>query len=208
MIEVNLFSISNTDPTAAMTGRCIARSRFSKESMGVSVMEYVKDFLKDNLDTLESAIGNADLVSIINSDQIMTTKDFFSIQYHLGELGYTVKIWNVADDEVNNLGIPESAMVEWNVIDRSFMQYDYPTATKIIPGADESIADTLKSIVDQSGLFDQDKFNGIKNPFTILVNNMKQEQETMGNINPAICTRIYALLNQLGIDIFCATSEH
>jgi hypothetical protein len=191
-----------------MTGRCIARSRFSKESMGVSIMEYVKDFLKDNLDTLETAIGNADLVSIINSDQVMTTKDFFSIQYYLGDLGYTVKIWNVADDEVNELGVPEGSMVEWNVIDRSFMQYDYPTTTKIVPGPDEGIADTLKNIVEQSGLFDSDKFNGIKNPFTILVNNLKQEQETMGNVNPGICTRLYALLGHLGIDIFCATSEH
>jgi hypothetical protein len=208
MIEVNLFSISSTDPTTAMTGRCIARSRFSKESMGVSIMEYVKDFLKDNLDTLETAIGNADLVSIINSDQVMTTKDFFSIQYYLGDLGYTVKIWNVADDEVNELGIPEGSIVEWNVIDRSFIQYDYPTATKIVPGPDEGIADILKNIVEQSGLFDSDKFNGIKNPFSILVNNLKQEQETMGNVNPGICTRLYALLSQLGIDIFCATSEH
>jgi hypothetical protein len=176
--------------------------------MGVSIMEYVKDFLKDNLDTLETAIGNADLVSIINSDQVMTTKDFFSIQYYLGDLGYTVKIWNVADDEVNELGIPEGSIVEWNVIDRSFIQYDYPTATKIVPGPDEGIADILKNIVEQSGLFDSDKFNGIKNPFSILVNNLKQEQETMGNVNPGSRTRLYALLSQLGIDIFCATSEH
>ena len=91
MIEVNLFSISSADPSNSMTGRCIARSRFSKEGMGVSVLEYVKDFLRDNLDTLESAIGNADLVSIIQSDRTLTTKDFYSIQYYLGDLGYTVK---------------------------------------------------------------------------------------------------------------------
>lgn len=208
MIEVNLFSISSADPTNAMTGRCIARSRFNKESMGVGIMEYVKDFIKDNLDTLQSAIGNADLVSIINSDQPMTTKDFYSILYYLGDLGYTVKIWNVAEDEVNALEVPTSNMVEWNVIDRSFMQYDYPTATKIIPGSENNIIETLTTIIDQSGLFDRDKFNGIKNPFTGLVNNLKQEKEITGNINEGICTRIYQLLNQLGIDIFCATSEH
>lgn len=209
MIEVNLFSISSADPVNAMTGRCIARSRFSKESLGVSVMEYVKDFLKDNLDNLESAIGNADLVSIIQSSQPMTTKDFFSIQYYLGDLGYTVKIWNVAEDEVNALSIPDgSSMVEWNVIDRSFIQNDYPTVAKIIPAQSDSIVDTLSSIIEQSGLFDSDKFNGIKNPFTVLINNLKQEKKNSGNVNAAICTRIYALLSQLGIDIFCATSEH
>jgi len=209
MIEVNLFSISSADPANSMTGRCIARSRFSKESMSVSVMEYVKDFLKDNLDNLQSAIGNADLTGIINSDQPMTTKDFYSIQYYLGDLGYTVKIWNVADDEVNPLEIPEgSDIVEWNVIDRGFIQYDYPTATKIIPAPTDSIVDTLTSIIDQSGLFDEDKFNGIKNPFKNLVDNLKAEKETMGNVNAGICTRLYALLSQLGIDIFCAAPEH
>ena len=209
MIEVSLFSINSSDPTNAMTGRCIARSRFSKESMGVSIMEYVKDFLKDNLDSLQSAIGNADLTSIISSSQPMSTKDFFSIQYFLGDLGYTVKIWNVADDEVNALGIPEgSDIIEWNVIDRSFIQYDYPTTTKIVPSPTDSIVDTLSSIIDQSGLFDSNKFNGIRNPFTVLVNNLKQEKEMAGVVNPSLCTRIYALLSQLGIDIFCAAPEH
>ena len=209
MIEVNLFSISSADPSTSMVGRCIARSRFNRESMGVGVMEFVKGFLKDNLDTLETAIGNADLVSIINSSQPMTTKDFLSIQYYLGDLGYTVKIWNVADDEVNALEIPDgSMMVEWNVIDRGFMQDNYPTAVKIIPASTENIVDTLSTIVDQSGLFDNDKFNGIKNPFNLLMNNLKMEQKTSGNINSSICTRIYAMLSQLGIDIFCATSEH
>lgn len=207
MIEVNLFSISSADPTNSMTGRCIARSRFNKESMGVSIMEFVKDFLKDNLDQLETAIGNSDLVSVINSSQLMSTKDFYSIQYFLGDLGYTVKIWNVAEDEVNKLDVPGET-IEWNVIDRSFIQYDYPTATKIVPGVSEDVADTLISIIEQSGLFDSKKFNGIKNPFTILKNNLKQEKERTGNISAGICTRLYSLLSQLGIDIFCATSEH
>ena len=58
MIEVNLFSVPSTD-SSAMVGRCVARNRFNKDTMGVSVMEFVKGFLKENLDTLETAIGNS-----------------------------------------------------------------------------------------------------------------------------------------------------
>ena len=48
MIEVNLYSIPSQDINS-MVGRCVARSRFDKEGMGVSVMEFVKGFLKNLL---------------------------------------------------------------------------------------------------------------------------------------------------------------
>ena len=47
MIEVNLYSIPAQEMNS-MVGRCVARSRFDKEGMGVSVMEFVKGFLKNN----------------------------------------------------------------------------------------------------------------------------------------------------------------
>ena len=48
MIEVNLYSVPAQDINS-MVGRCVARARFDKESMGVSIMEFVKGFLRDNL---------------------------------------------------------------------------------------------------------------------------------------------------------------
>ena len=52
MIEVSLYSVQGTDPSV-MVGRCVARSRFDQETMGINVMEFTKGFLRNNLDTLD-----------------------------------------------------------------------------------------------------------------------------------------------------------
>ena len=205
MIEVNLFSVPTADFDATV-GKCVSRARFDKESMGVSVLEFVKGFLSDNMDNLESAIANSDLVSLINSDQAMTSIDFASINYLLGQVGYKVYIWNVADDEENPNSVPAGTL-EYNVINRNFLQNDYPTVTKLIQAENQSVSDIASMIVEQSGLFDEGKFAGIKNPFNILVNNLKDEAGKLGRVNSSIITRIYSLLDQMGINIFCATSE-
>lgn len=204
MIEVNLYSVPAQDINS-MVGRCVARARFDKESMGVSIMEFVKGFLRDNLSNFESAVSNNDLVSLINSDTLLSVRDLACINYCLAQSGFTVQIQNVADDEENATGV-SGETIEWNVIDYNFIQFDYPTATKIIPG-DKSIAEILRTIVSQSGLFDSAKFAGIKNPFTELLNNLDKIKNISGAINPAITSRIYDLLDKMGIKVFCATSE-
>ena len=206
MIEVNLYSVPTQDVNS-MVGRCVARARFDKEGMGSSIMEFVKGFLKDNISNFESSVGNADLISFINSDTIMSTRDFACINHCLAQSGLVVRIQNVADDEDNATGVPSGEVIEWNVIDYNFMQYDYPTATKIIPG-DRSIPEILRQIVDQSGLFDSTKFSGIKNPFTELLNNLDKIKNISGSVNPAITSKIYNLLDDMGIKVFCATSEN
>ena len=207
MIEVNLMSISTADANT-MVGRCVARSRFSRETLGVGIMEFVKRFLSENLDTLETAVKSSELVSLINSDDThLSTNDFMSINYLLTQVGYKVTIWNVADDEENAAGVPSGEVVEWNIINRNFMQNDYPTATKLMPDGTMAMSDVLKKIVDQCGLFISDKFEGIRNPFTSLLNNLEQEKKVTGRVNAAITTQIYNLLSQMGIDVFCAISE-
>ncbi len=206
MIEVNLYSVPAQD-VESMVGRCIARARFDKEGMGSSVMEFVKGFLKDNISNFESSVGNADLISFINSDALMSVRDFACVNYCLAQSGLVVKIQNVADDEDNATGVPSGEVVEWNVIDYNFMQYDYPTATKIIPG-DKGIPEILRQIVNQSGLFDSTKFSGVKNPFTELLNNLDRIKNISGSVNPAITSKIYNLLADMGIKVFCATSEN
>ena len=207
MIEVNLMSISTADANT-MVGRCVARCRFSRETLGVGIMEFVKRFLSENLDTLETAVKSSELVSLINSDDtILSTNDFMSINYLLTQVGYKVTIWNVADDEENAAGVPSGEVVEWNVVNRNFMQNDYPTATKLMPDGTMAMSDVLKKIVDQCGLFNSDKFEGIRNPFTPLLNNLEQEKKVTGRVNAAITTQIYNLLSQMGIDVFCAISE-
>lgn len=205
MIEVNLYSVPSQDINSPV-GRCVARARFDKEGMGSSIPEFVKGFLKENLSNFESAVGNSELTSLLNSDTILSTRDISCINYALSQSGFMVQIQNVADDEENATGVPSGDVVEWNVIDRNFMQFDYPTATKIMPG-DKSIPEILRMIVDQSGLFDPNKFSGIKNPFTELLNNLDKIKSISGSINPTITSQIYNLLDKMGINVFCATSE-
>lgn len=204
MIEVNLFSIPTSDADVNV-GKCVSRARVDIEGLGVSTLEFVKGFLRDNLDNLEGAISNSDLVDFINSDVTMTNSDLASLGYLLTQIGYKVTIWNVADDEENPKGVGAGTL-EYNIINRNFLQRDYPTVTKLIPG-DKNVAEVVSEIVEQSGLFDESKFAGTKNPFTILVNNLKDEEGKVGIINSSIITKLYALLDQMGISIFCATSE-
>ena len=157
---------------------------------------------------IAAAVKSSELVSLINSDDtVLSTNDFMSINYLLTQVGYKVTIWNVADDEENAAGVPSGEVVEWNVVNRNFMQNDYPTATKLMPDGTMAMSDVLKKIVDQCGLFNSDKFEGIRNPFTPLLNNLEQEKKVTGRVNAAITTQIYNLLSQMGIDVFCAISE-
>lgn len=206
MIEVSLYSVQGTDPSV-MVGRCVARSRFDQETMGINVMEFTKGFLRNNLDTLDGALGSSEISSFLNSSTTMTTRDFASINYLLNQAGYKVTIWNVADDEDNSTGVPDGDVVEWNVIDHNFIQSDYPTATKILPSEEETIGNTVTKIVEQSGLFDEDRFSGIRNPFKSLLLNLKQTAEVTGSVQGSSITQIYTLLKQMGIEIFCALSE-
>lgn len=203
MIEVNLYSIAPGDYSASV-GKCVARSRYDKETMGVGVMRFVKSFLKINLQNYESSIGKTELVSLINSDDTITTRDFACINYYLIQAGFIVQIQNVTDDEENPEEIPLGT-VEWNVIDYNFIQNEYPTAVKHIPAEGLAIPEVLEKIVEQVGLFDGPKWNGIKNPFTDLITNLKKAKEITGGVNSAITTKIYSLLDQMGIKIFCAT---
>lgn len=206
MIEVNLYAITPNDFNSRV-GRCVARNRFDQEAMGIGVIEFAKGFLKENLDKFEGGIGNNDLEDLINSDTVLSRKDMSCINYFLGKLGYKLQIQNVADDEENATGVPSGEVIEWNVIDNNFIQNDYPTATKLMPSSGTEIIGTLKMIVDQCGLFDSSKFAGLKNPFTDLITNLERIKGVTGGNNGTIIAKIYELLDDCGITIFCATSE-
>lgn len=205
MIEVNLFSVPAADVDAKF-GSCVARARVDIEALGSGVFDFVKGFIRDNLDNLEGSIGNSDLVQLINSDDLLTTVDFASLRYLLKKVGYLVEVWNVAEDEENSQGVGEGT-IEYNVVNHNFLQHDFPTTTKLIPEEGKNLADILKEVVDQSGLFNPEKFGGVKNPFTGLLNSLEQEKENLGNINATISTQIIHILDQLGFEIFCATPE-
>lgn len=207
MIEVNLFAVPAGDKDA-MVGRLVARSRFDRETMGVSVMEFTKGFLQNNLELFEGQLGNADLVGLINSDQILSRQEILGcINYYLLQAGYYIKIWNVAEDEENAVTIPTGTGVEWNIVNHNFIQNDYPTCTKIMSDG-QDIPTILKQIVEQSGLFNEARFGGAVNPFQILLNNLEHIKEISGQVNSNLTSKIYQILNDCHYHIFCATAEN
>lgn len=206
MIEVNLYAIP-TDMNNARVGKCLARNRFDKEAMGISIEEFVKGFLKDNMDKFENGVGNNSLIELINTAENLTRQDLACINYYLIRAGFMFQVQNVADDEENPVGIPTGDIIEWNIIDENFIQNDYPTATKILPSADQDIITILKQVVNQGNIFSEGKFAGIKNPFTDLFINLDRIKNVSGSIDPGLISRVYEYLDQVGIKVFCATSE-
>lgn len=205
MIEVSLYSVPEGSDVNISMGRCVDRTRFDKEKLGVGVLDFTKGFLKTNLGSIEHALNNSDLVGFINSDHTMTAKDLACINYYLAKVGYIVKIQNVADDEDNPLTVPaESA--EWNIVDSNFMQYGYPTATKIIPASGTDVVAILKEVVEQSDLFDTDKI-GTKNPLKGYIEQLEKIKNELGRIEPGVASKIYDILSQVGYTLFLATGE-
>ena len=207
MIEVSLYSIPEGEFNSKV-GRCVARNRFDKESFGAGINEFVRGFLKENLDKVEVKAGAKEIETALNKDDVYTRTDLSCINYQLSTLGFKFMVLNVADDEENPVGVPDGDVVEWNVIDNNFIQYDYPTATKILPGEGANVIKTLKQAIKDQGLFEGDKFGYLRNPFTQIMQQLENIQEVTGAINPTLTGRVYEILSACGIEIFCATSEN
>lgn len=206
MIEVSLYSIPAGDFNSRV-GKCVARNRFDKESFGAGINAFVKGFLKENMDKVSVKAGAAEIESVLNSGTAFTRADLSCINYQLSQIGFKFMIQNVADDEENAVGIPSGEIVEWNVIDKNYIQYDYPTATKVLPGVGSDVVKTLKSIVESQALFSGDKFGSLRNPFTSLLSQLENSQKISGTVSSTLVSKIYEILDACGIEIFCATSE-
>lgn len=203
MVEVTLVSVANKFSTF---GRFVARKRANLEQLGITTNAFIKGFLKDNMGDLETVLNNADIIEFINSDSIMSNKDFQSINYLLGEVGFRILVSFVADDEINPLTVP-SGVTEYNIIDESFIQNDLPTVTKINRNPGDSISEVLDTVVTQSGLFSTNTIPGVKNPLTILINNLKSEEKERGTISTTISGQLYLDLEYMGIKIFIILGE-
>ena len=157
MIEVSLYSVPTGSNISVTMGKCIDRARYNKEALGVDIMNFVKGFLKTHINDYEATLGNVDVISFINNDSPMTTKDLASINYWMLKAGFLVKMFNVTDDEENAEGVsPESS--EWNIINKNYLIDNLPTAIKVIPEAGTDIITVLEKVVDQVDVFNE-KFN-------------------------------------------------
>lgn len=204
MIEVSLYAIEPGD-TYAKTGRCVARNRFDKEAMGTSVEEFVRGFLKDNLERFSS--DGREINAILEDNKFLSRMDLVCINNLLIKIGYTFMVTTVADDEENPTGVPTGDIVEWNIINLNNLQDDYPVATKIVPSLPQNFIEIFDQVIGGCGFYNEDKFTGIKNPFTPLMNVLKETKEKTGDLSSSITAKIHRLFEDHGIRIFVATSE-
>lgn len=204
MIEVSLYSVPTGSNISVTMGKCIDRARYNKEALGVDIMNFVKGFLKTHINDYEATLGNVDVISFINSDSPMTTKDLASINYWMLKAGFLVKMFNVTDDEENAEGIsPESS--EWNIIDKNYLIDNLPTAIKVIPEAGTDIITVLEKVVDQVDVFNEKL--GLKNPLKESLDELKKVKEFTGRIEPGLATKIYDILDSVGVELFLAIGE-
>ena len=204
MIEVSLYSVPTGSNVSVTMGKCIDRARYNKEALGVDVMNFVKGFLKTHINDYESTLGNVDVISFINNDSPMTTKDLASINYWMLKAGFLVKMFNVTDDEENAEGVsPESS--EWNIIDKNYLIDNLPTAIKVIPEAGTDVITVLEKVVDQVDVFNEKL--GLKNPLKETLDELKKVKEFTGRIEPGLATKIYDILDSVGVELFLAIGE-
>lgn len=204
MIEVSLYAIEPGD-NYSKTGRCVARNRFDKEAMGTSVEEFVRGFLKDNFERFSS--DGREINSILEDNKFLSRMDLACVNNLLIRIGYTFIVTTVADDEENPTGVPSGDVIEWNIINLNHLQDDYPVATKIIPDLPQDFCKIFKQIVDGCGFYNEDKFSGVQNPFTPLLNSLDKQRELTGDVSSSISSKIHKLFEDHGIRIFVATSE-
>ena len=204
MIEVSLYSVPTGSNISVTMGKCIDRARYNKEALGVDIMNFVKGFLKTHINDYESTLGNVDVISFINNDSPMTTKDLASINYWMLKAGFLVKMFNVTDDEENAEGVsPESS--EWNIIDKNYLIDNLPTAIKVIPEAGTDVITVLEKVVDQVDVFNEKL--GLKNPLKETLDELKKVKEFTGRIEPGLATKIYDILDSVGVELFLAIGE-
>lgn len=202
MIEVTL--ISSTE--GSRVGRFVSRRRANLEQLGVNKNQFIQGFLRDNMDTIETAIHNPDLVNLINSDTLLNNKDIASICYTLSTVGYQVLVTFIADDEINSVSIP-TGEVEYDIIDSTFIQEDLPVATKESSAVGGSIVPVLSRAINSIGFFNEEKFRGVNNPLIGLLNQMADDEKNAGAPGPIVVNRLYTILEQLGVEIYAIIGE-
>lgn len=202
MIEVTL--ISSTE--GARVGRFVSRKRANLELLGVNKNQFIQGFLRDNMDTIETAVHNPDLVNLINSDTLLNNKDIASIKYTLSTVGYQMLVTFTADDEINSVTIP-TGEVEYNFIDSTFIQEDLPVSTKDSASVGTSIVPVLNKSITSLGFYSEEKFKGVNNPLVGLLNQAADDEKTTGAPGAIIINRIYTILEQLGVQIYAIIGE-
>ena len=195
MLEISLTSVGDVN---SRVSRFVKRKRADLNILKVTKNEFIHAFLRSSLDELTIAISNSDILDLIQSDVLFNNKDIETINYILGQSGYRLMCYFVADDEMYPDSVPADTY-EFNIVDHSFLQEDTPTVTKISQNSSESISEVILKTIDMSGLFDPNKFKGVVNPFNKYKAAIEESRKVLGMVPDTLVAGVYDMLEKMGI---------
>jgi len=195
LLEINLV-FSQSIYSNAFT--LIARDRIVVENDD-QALNQITEFIKDHIDSFDAAIPDKDLMNRLQSLELVTISDLYSLKFYLANFGLDLLFNYVAELEVNPTEISENT-IEYNIIDEldstpSFIR----SASKVVINNESGDLHTVYSkVIEGFGFFESELTAGFNNPLTRSLNVLKQSEELMGVSPVAVTTEINSILDYLG----------
>lgn len=195
LLEINLV-FSQSIYSNAFT--LIARDRVDVEN-DEQVLSQICDFIKNHIDSFSAAIPDGDLMNRLQTLELTTISDFYSLKFILANFGLDILCSSVAELEVNPTEISENT-TEYNVIDElddapSFVR----SASKVVVSNEVGDLHTVYSkVIEGFGFFNSDLTAGFNNPLIRSLDVLTKSETLMGVSPVPVATEINSILEYLG----------
>jgi hypothetical protein len=195
LLEINLvFSQSIYSNTFTL----VARDRVEVEDDG-QVLNQVAEFIKNHIESFDAAIPDKDLMNRLQTLNLTTISDLYSLKFILANFGLDILCSYVAELEVNPIEISDNT-IEYNIIDElddtpSFVR----GASKVVVSNEAGDLHTVYSkVIEGFGFFNSELTAGFNNPLTRSLNVLTQSETMMGVSPVPVTTEINSILEYLG----------
>lgn len=195
-VELNLVFSQNIYSTVFTL---VNRSRVSAADNS-EVLRAIEAFIRENLDSFNTAIIDKDVVNRLQDVQFNTVSDFYSLKFMLASYGMDILVNSVAELEQDAEGIDPS-IIEYNVIDEiSWNNTFVRSASKITMPSDGSgkLSEVYSKIIEGYGLFTGAAVEGFKNPLVQDMELLKQSEDLMGVTPSPVTSDINSIMEYLG----------
>jgi hypothetical protein len=195
LLEINLV-FSQSIYSNALT--LIARDRVDVERDD-QVLAQISEFIKDHIESFDAAIPDKDLMNRLQTLELTTVSDFYSLKFILANFGLDILCTYVAELEVNPSEISENT-TEYNIIDElddapSFVK----SASKVVVSNEAGDLHTVYSkVIEGFGFFNSELTAGFNNPLTRSLNVLTQSETLIGISPVPVTTEINSILEYLG----------
>lgn len=195
LLEINLvFSQSIYSNTFTL----IARDRVEVSDDG-QVLTQIAEFIKNHIESFDAAIPDKDLMNRLQTLDLTTVSDFYSLKFILANFGLDILCNYVAELEVNASEISDNT-TEYNIIDElddapSFVR----SASKVVVSNEAGDMHTVYSkVVEGFGFFNSELTAGFNNPLTRSLEVLTRSEELIGVSPVPVTTEINSILEYLG----------